>query len=50
MGSTYTWVQLATHIAVCLTFGLIVLYALWPGNRKQFDEAAQVPFKEDSEP
>ncbi|MBK9082610.1 MAG: cbb3-type cytochrome c oxidase subunit 3 [Rhizobiales bacterium] len=50
MGAMYTWVQLAALIGVCLTFGLIVLYALWPGNRSQFDEAAQVPFKEDSEP
>jgi cytochrome c oxidase cbb3-type subunit 4 len=50
MGATYTTVQLITLIVICLTFALIVLYALWPGNRKQFDDAAQVPFKEDSEP
>lgn len=50
MGSTYTIVQLATLVVVCLTFALIVLYVLWPGNRKQFDDAARVPFNEDSEP
>lgn len=50
MGSTYTIVQLATLVVVSLTFGLIVLYVLWPGNRKQFDDAARVPFNEDSEP
>lgn len=50
MGATYTMVQLITMIVICVTFALIVLYVLWPGNRKQFDDAAQVPFNEDSEP
>jgi cytochrome c oxidase cbb3-type subunit 4 len=25
----------------------VVVYALWPGNRKKFDEAARIPLKED---
>ena len=38
------------------TYGLIYLvvifvgivgYALWPGNRKKFDDAARIPFEED---
>ena len=28
-----------------ILFGLIVLYALWPGNQKQFDEAARIPLE-----
>lgn len=25
----------------------ILAYALWPANKKKFDEAAQIPLKED---
>jgi cytochrome c oxidase cbb3-type subunit 4 len=50
MGSGYVAVQMATLVVVCVTFALVVLYALWPGNRRQFDDAANIPFKEDSEP
>ena len=50
MGSGYVTDQMATLVVVCVTFALVVLYALWPGNRGQFDDAANIPFKEDSEP
>jgi cytochrome c oxidase cbb3-type subunit 4 len=41
---------MVTLVAMCLTFALVVLYALWPNNRRRFDDAADIPFKEDSEP
>jgi len=25
----------------------VLVYALWPGNKKKFDDAAQIPLKED---
>lgn len=28
-------------------FLVVVAYALWPKNRARFDEAAQIPLKED---
>ena len=28
-------------------FTLVLLYVLWPSRRKQFDEAARIPLKED---
>ena len=28
-------------------FLIVLLYALWPRNKKKFDDAAQIPFKED---
>ena len=28
-------------------FLAVLIYALRPGNRKKFDDAAQIPFKED---
>ncbi len=50
MGQGYVTLQIVMLIVVCITFALIVLYALWPGNRRRFDDAAQTPFREDSEP
>ena len=29
-------------------FGLVLLYALWPGNQKTFDEAASIPLDDDA--
>jgi cytochrome c oxidase cbb3-type subunit 4 len=26
----------------------VIAYALWPGNRKQFDRAAQLPLEDDT--
>jgi cytochrome c oxidase cbb3-type subunit IV len=28
-------------------FAGVMLYALWPSNRKRFDEAARIPLRED---
>jgi cytochrome c oxidase cbb3-type subunit 4 len=28
-------------------FLIVVAYALWPSNKEKFDEAAQIPLKED---
>ncbi|PHQ66561.1 MAG: CcoQ/FixQ family Cbb3-type cytochrome c oxidase assembly chaperone [Sneathiella sp.] len=28
-------------------FIIVLVYALWPRNKKKFDDAAQIPFKED---
>ncbi|PHS23747.1 MAG: CcoQ/FixQ family Cbb3-type cytochrome c oxidase assembly chaperone [Robiginitomaculum sp.] len=27
-------------------FALVLLYALWPGNQKNFDEAANIPLND----
>jgi cytochrome c oxidase cbb3-type subunit 4 len=48
--------EAATHFAQ--TWGLallsilflgVVVYALWPGNRKKFDRAARAPLDEDKD-
>ncbi|MFD1695087.1 cbb3-type cytochrome c oxidase subunit 3 [Roseibium aestuarii] len=28
-------------------FAIVVAYVAWPKNRKTFDDAAQIPFRED---
>jgi cytochrome c oxidase cbb3-type subunit 4 len=33
-----------TFVAIFLT---VLVYALWPANRKQFDDAAGMPLRED---
>jgi len=30
-------------------FGVVLVYALWPGNKKRFDEAAKLPLEDDTE-
>jgi len=30
-----------------ILFGVVLAYALWPRNRDKFDDAAQIPFRED---
>lgn len=30
-----------------ILFGIVLAYVLWPKNRKSFDDAAQIPFRED---
>jgi cytochrome c oxidase cbb3-type subunit 4 len=32
-----------------LIFLGIVLWVMWPRNRKRFDDAAQIPFKDDKD-
>ena len=34
-------------VGVSITFALIVVYALWPGMKQDFDEAAHLPLTED---
>ena len=34
-------------IYFCAIFAVVLLYALWPSRQKQFDDAANIPFKED---
>lgn len=34
-------------VSVCLTFTAIVVYAMWPGMKGSFDEAAHLPLNED---
>ncbi len=34
-------------VVVSITFLLIVAYALWPSMQSHFDEAAQLPLRED---
>lgn len=38
-----TW-GLAYFVAV---FAVVLLYALWPSRKQQFDEAARIPLRED---
>lgn len=38
-----TW-GLVYFVAVFL---IVVIYALWPSNKKKFDEAARMPLRED---
>jgi cytochrome c oxidase cbb3-type subunit IV len=38
-----TW-GLAYFVAI---FMLVLLYALWPSRKQQFDEAARIPLRED---
>lgn len=30
-----------------ILFAAVLVYALWPANKKRFDDAASVPLKED---
>ncbi len=30
-----------------IMFALVLAYALWPRNRKRFEDAAQIPLRED---
>lgn len=36
-------------VFLMIVFGLAVLYALWPSNKKRFSEAAQIPLQGDPE-
>jgi cytochrome c oxidase cbb3-type subunit 4 len=37
-------------VVFVLIFVAIVIYAYWPGNKKSFDEAAQLPLDDDDKP
>lgn len=51
MNETYTslagFAQTWGLLYFVLMFALVVAYVVWPKNRKQFDDAAQIPFRED---
>ncbi len=32
-----------------ILFSLVVVYALWPANQKQFDEAARIPLEDEED-
>jgi cytochrome c oxidase cbb3-type subunit 4 len=37
-------------VAFVALFVAVVVYAYWPGNKKSFDEAAQLPLDNDDRP
>ena len=39
--------QVAALIFFIVLFAAVVVYAFWPGNKKQFDEASKLPLEED---
>jgi cytochrome c oxidase cbb3-type subunit 4 len=41
--------QVAALIFFMALFIGIVAYAFWPGNKKKFEEAAKLPFKQEPE-
>ncbi|POF32127.1 cbb3-type cytochrome c oxidase subunit 3 [Roseibium marinum] len=51
MNETYTAVAAFAQtwglIYFMILFGVVLAYALWPKNRKKFDDAAKIPFRED---
>jgi cytochrome c oxidase cbb3-type subunit IV len=53
MGMTYEWVAAVTQPAATVLFATIFLgvlvYAMWPGNRRSFDEAARIPLESNDE-
>jgi cytochrome c oxidase cbb3-type subunit IV len=42
--------QVAALLFFIVLFAAVVIYAFWPGNKKKFDEAAKLPFDDNSEP
>jgi cytochrome c oxidase cbb3-type subunit 4 len=51
---TYEQVASISQVAALLffiaLFAAVVVYAFWPGNKKKFEEAAQLPLESDPEP
>ena len=51
MDSTYKFLaglaQSMGLIYFMAMFFAVLAYAMWPGNKKSFDEASQIPLKED---
>ncbi len=41
-----TFAQTWGLVYFALIFALVLVYALWPGNQKQFDEAARIPLED----
>jgi cytochrome c oxidase cbb3-type subunit IV len=51
---TYEAVSVLSQTVVLVLFVVlfvaIVAYVFWPGNKKKFDEAAQLPLDDDDKP
>ncbi len=51
MDATYKFLAgLAQSMGLLYFMGLfsaVLAYAMWPGNKERFDEASQIPLKED---
>ncbi|SHL56674.1 cbb3-type cytochrome c oxidase subunit 3 [Roseibium suaedae] len=51
MNETYTafagFAQTWGLLYFMIMFGAVLAYALWPKNRKGFEDAAQIPLRED---
>ncbi|OKL42656.1 cbb3-type cytochrome oxidase subunit 3 [Pseudovibrio exalbescens] len=51
MESTYnilaSFAQTGGLLYFMAIFAGVVIYAVWPGNKERFDDAAQIPFRED---
>ncbi len=51
MNETYTaiagFAQIWGLLYFMTLFAVVLAYALWPKNRKKFDDAAQIPLRED---
>ena len=51
MNETYTaianFAQTWGLIYFMSLFGIVLAYAMWPKNREKFDDAAQIPLRED---
>lgn len=49
--SASTFLQIAALIIFIALFLGVIAYVFWPGNKKKFDEAAQLPLEDkDDEP
>ena len=42
--------QIVALILFITLFAAVVFYVFWPGNKKKFDEAAQLPLDDDDKP
>jgi cytochrome c oxidase cbb3-type subunit IV len=53
MGLTYEWVAAVTQPLATVLFAVmflgVIVYAMWPGNRRGFDEAARIPLQTNDE-
>lgn len=47
------WITVALRsfwtVWLMLLFTGIVVYAMWPGNRRRFEDAARIPLKDDGQ-
>jgi cytochrome c oxidase cbb3-type subunit 4 len=43
----YEFAQTYGLVYLVLLFVGMLIYALWPGNRRRFDDASKIPLRED---